>query len=148
MKIYTLLLVLAIFIVACSPQNGMGETPTTEQPMEIRDTRTQEEITEEILEQLLEDGQYTDSVTYLYHSGEETVDISITVESDVVTQVSITESDDAHPTSSRLIRGVDTSLQDLAVGKNIRELTDLPDQIAGSSLTVAAFKQYVNELIE
>lgn len=139
-KIQTLglLLVVAMMLMSCA---GV-DTPV---PVETADTRTPQEVVDDEIQLLIEDGMYEDDVTYSYHSGTETVRISLSVEDGIITAVSITESDDVHPTSSRLIRGVDAQLQTLAVGKPIAEL-DLPDNIAGSSLTVAAFKEYVRDL--
>ena len=99
----------------------------------------------------LADGTYTDNVTYTYHptipekTGNETVTISITVKDGIITAASV-EGNDPVPISKKIIDGVNAALPDLVVGKKITEL-NIPAQVAGSSLTTAAFKQYVGGLV-
>lgn len=152
MKLSVLFVLLAVVLVGCTPQSTPLETNQTisnDVDLEIRDTRTEEEVTQEIIISLIEDGLYEDEVTYQYHSGEETVAISLRIEDGLVSEVSVVDAiGSPHPTSLRLINGVNAALQDLAIGKPIQSLQELPDQIAGSSLTVAAFKQFTQSLLE
>lgn len=169
------LMSLGVFLSACTPQQTTQPTPLedqgivaddtqqvvdTTQPVpgeeEVQDTivledvqadpKSEEEKTQDTINQLLADGTYDDEVTYRYHSGTETIGVSITVENDVVTAASITASEDAHPTSAKFINSVNDALADLVVGKNIADV-QMPERVSGSSLTTAAFQGYVDSLV-
>ncbi len=91
------------------------------------------------------DGDYASNVTYAYHSGTETVEIKITVKNDTITSASVRGLNSAMM-SSRIIGNFNAALPDLVVGKKIDQLS-IPRNVAGSSLTTAAFKQYVESLV-
>lgn len=109
-------------------------------------TKTGTEQIEEAIELAVANGTYEDQLTYAYHSGTETVDVRVTVQDDVITEATVT-SDTTTPTSKRLIEGVNAALPELVVGKKITEV-EIPANVAGSSLTTAAFKGYLENLIE
>ncbi len=123
------------------------ETPVQETEVIAADKKSETEKTQETLEQAIADGTYENVVEYAYHSGTEDVTVKITVANDVVTEATVTAVGDANKVSLKYINGVNAALPDLVVGKKITEL-NLPTQISGSSLTVAAFKQQVDALIE
>lgn len=110
------------------------------------ETKNAQQKYEETLASVIADGTYTENVTYAYHSGTETVDISVTVKDDVVLAASVTGIN-PNRISQRYIDGVNAALPDLVVGKKINQL-NLPTQISGSSLTTAAFKQEIENMIE
>lgn len=96
---------------------------------------------------VLADGTYSQYVSYNYHSGTETVDITLTVKNDVVTSASVTDDNPSNMMSARIINSFNAALPDLVVGKKINEL-NIPHNVAGSSLTTGAFKSYVDSLLQ
>jgi len=112
----------------------------------IADNKTGVDKVQTAIALAVADGTYSQNVTYAYHSGTEIVNMTIAVKDDVITAVSITGTP-SNPISARFINGVNAALPELVVGKKINAL-DIPRQVAGSSLTTAAFKQYVADVIE
>lgn len=92
------------------------------------------------------DGNYAANVTYQYHSGNETVEIKLAVKDDVITAASVTAQGQPTNVTLKIVGKYNDALPGLVVGKKITEL-DLPKNVAGSSLTNAAFKQYVAGLV-
>jgi hypothetical protein len=90
------------------------------------------------------DGNYEKNVTYPYHSGQETVGIKVSIVNNTLTNVSIT-GNNPNPISAKIIDKYAVALQTLAVGKKLDQI-NLPKNVAGSSLTNAAFKQYLADL--
>ncbi len=112
----------------------------------IADNKTGVEKVQETIALAVADGIYSQNVTYATPGGNENVNMTISVENDVVNTVSITAAS-PNPISAGFISKVNAALPELVVGKKITAL-DIPKQIAGSSLTTAAFKQYVADVIE
>ncbi len=112
----------------------------------IADNKTGIEKVQETIALAVADGVYSQNVTYARPGGNEEVNMTIAVEGDVVTAASITGTPSS-PISAGFISKVNAALPELVVGKKITAL-DLPKQIAGSSLTTAAFKQYVADVVE
>ncbi len=109
--------------------------------------KTGEEVVKEAVAQAIADGTYSDEVEYAYHSGNEEVTITLRVEKDVVKEASVVPSGgSSSPVSIRIIGKFNDALPDLVVGKKITEL-NIPKNVAGSSLTTAAFKSYVERMI-
>ena len=131
-----------------SSKSGEGkETIVQKADLVTDDKKSQIEKTQDKINIVIADGTYSDKVTYDYHDGgHETIDIKVSVKDDIVTGASIT-GNNPDKTSEKFINGVNAALPDLVVGKRIDEL-NLPSQISGSSLTTAAFKKYVQDIIE
>lgn len=110
------------------------------------ENKTSQEKINQSIAAAVADGTYNTQSTYAYHSGTETVAISLSVANDVVTNASVTPSDQANPMSRRIIDNFNAALPDLVVGKKIDQL-NIPHNVAGSSLTTAAFKAYVDQLV-
>lgn len=161
-----LLLAFSLVVAGCSKASTFQDTNETQESVDqqtvptslpdesgvtpvdvmVRDDKSEVEQMQDTMEQLIADGTYVDNVSYTYHSGSELVTISVSVENDVVTAASVV-GNDANRVSEKYINGVNAALPELVVGKKINEL-NLPNQISGSSLTTAAFKQHVEDLIE
>ena len=122
--------------VTTPPSGGSGSMAA--------DNRTGYQKTQDTIASVLPDGTYEKSVTYAYHSGNSVVDFKLTVQGDVITSASATAVND-DPMSTRIISNFNGALPGLVVGKKINELS-IPHNVAGSSLTTAAFAQYVNTL--
>ncbi|MFH1094976.1 MAG: hypothetical protein V1728_02050 [Candidatus Micrarchaeota archaeon] len=112
----------------------------------LAENKTGAEKTQATIAALVPDGTYESNVTYYYHAGPETVDIQITLKGDVVTAVSVSGINPM-PMSARIINSFNAALPGLVVGKKIDQL-GLPRNVAGSSLTNAAFQQYVADLVQ
>jgi uncharacterized FlaG/YvyC family protein len=108
-------------------------------------TKSEDEKTVELLEQLIADGSYETEVSYTYHSGVERMIVRVSVAQDIVTAISL-EGINNHRTSEKYINAVNDALPSLVVGKKIDEIS-LPKQISGSSLTTAAVGKHFQDLI-
>ncbi|MBS3135843.1 hypothetical protein J4401_02690 [Candidatus Woesearchaeota archaeon] len=111
-----------------------------------KDKKPEQQVMQESLSKVIADGTYTNKATYQYHSGNETIEIKVSVKDDIVTGASVTGIN-PHKVSAKFISGVNAELPNLVVGKKINEI-NLPKQISGSSLTTAAFKKQIDDLIE
>lgn len=109
-------------------------------------TNTAVDDADETTEQLIADGQYKDIVSYESPAGEEDIEVSLTVKNDVITAVSF-EVLGKHPVSIEKQQGMADVIPALVIGKKIDAL-NIPAQVGGSSLTTAAFKTHVDDLIE
>lgn len=84
-------------------------------------------------------GEYTGSGTYIPPSGkEEEVDVRLTLEDSVVTELEVTTSGN-HPTSKQYQREFTSDIQNQVVGRNIDELD--VSKVLGSSLTSQGFNR-------
>ena len=136
-------------------EEKQAEVPKNTQPVTIEestmiktaDSKNSTEKVEESVERVVADGTYTNSLQYNYHSGSETVAVKVVVKDDVITETSVSPSENAHENSKKIITSFNGALPELVVGKKIDEL-NIPKNVAGSSLTSAAFKAYVEKLIE
>lgn len=142
-----------LVVAGCSTQ--VSKTPTGQTTNDAVPTlktvdisQTNKNITEQhqaTLAALVPDGVYIANETYEYHSGMETVTVSVTLKNDVITAASVS-GNNPNRVSARYINGVNAALPDLVVGKRIDQL-DIPRQVSGSSLTTAAVRQYLESLI-
>ncbi len=146
--------VLAALVFGCVSQDSgqpaagadSGTPSINKTNLSMGDNKTGFDKTQEAIALAVADGTYVSSETYSYHSGNETVEIKITVENDTITAASVEPSSEAHDVSKKIIGNFNAALPELVVGKKIDKL-DIPKNVAGSSLTTAAFKQYVDELV-
>ncbi|HLP80336.1 MAG TPA: hypothetical protein VK158_06895 [Acidobacteriota bacterium] len=109
--------------------------------------KTEIEKQQDTLDQLIADGVYTDDTSYKSPGGINEIEISVTVEGDIIQAASISVVK-ADSKSTRYINNVNDALTDLVVGKSIDKVSELPKQISGSSLTTTAFKKHVQTLID
>ena len=89
------------------------------------------------------DGTYTETGNYTSPSGAEQVDATLTLESNVVTDVSVIgfgENPNSRQFQGEFIGGIAAEV----VGKNIDELS--VDKVAGSSLTSGGFNKAVDAI--
>jgi hypothetical protein len=112
------------------------------------DNKTGVEKIEQAVAQAIADGTYIDQVEYAYHSGTERVTITVKTEKDIVTQATVVPAGQSSSgVSTRIIGKFNDALPNLVVGKKITEL-NIPKNVAGSTLTTAAFKSYVARIVE
>ncbi|MGV8851151.1 MAG: FMN-binding protein [Rhodoglobus sp.] len=89
------------------------------------------------------DGTYTETGNYTSPNGAEKVDVTLTLESNVITDVTVVgfgESPNSKQFQGEFIGGI----ADEVVGKNIDELS--VDKVAGSSLTSGGFNKAVDAI--
>lgn len=110
----------------------------------VAENRTGYEQTQQSIQMAIADGNYTKNLTYSSPGGNDVVEISVSVLNNSITSVSLKPTQ-AVPISENYIKNYNQSIQPLVVGKKIDQI-DLPRNVAGSSLTNAAFKQYLLEL--
>lgn len=144
------LMLISMIMIGCTsqsqpPPNKSSDATTVNKTDIVADNKTAYDKTQQAIAQAVADGTYSDNVTYAYHSGNETVEIKVTVKGDVVTAASVSGINPV-PISAKIISNFNNALPDLVVGKKITELA-IPRNVAGSSLTTAAFRQYVNGLV-
>ena len=147
-------MILSMFLVfgcvsqeTATPQDSSDTTIYGESQKVEAINKTGYEQTQDTITLAIADGTYTQEVSYEYHSGTESMEVSLSVENDIITSASIVPKGTPHQYSLKLMNDVNSALPNLVVGKKIDEL-DLPKNISGASLTTGAFKQYVNRLIE
>ncbi len=127
---------------AITPAPGLAATITPA----TTDTKTGADKVNASIQAAVADGTYTNIVSYAYHSGVDNVNISVTVQKGIITAASVTGID-TDPMSTRIIGNFNNALPSLVVGQPISQI-NLPHNVAGSSLTSAAFQQYVNGLVQ
>ncbi|MBI5222991.1 hypothetical protein HY990_01070 [Candidatus Micrarchaeota archaeon] len=156
------ILVAVMLLFGCTGQNDIGnKTPTgtgansqiqtpginkDNKTVVASDNKTGQQKMQETINQAIADGTYSSNVTYAYHSGSETVNISVTVENDTIKAATVTVGQ-TNQISTKIINNFNNALPELVVGKKITEL-NIPKNVAGSSLTTAAFKQYVEKIVQ
>lgn len=89
------------------------------------------------------DGTYTETGDYTSPNGAEKVDVTLTLESNVITDVTVVgfgESPNSQQFQGEFIDGIAAEV----VGKNIDELS--VDKVAGSSLTSGGFNKAVDAI--
>ena len=133
-------------VISPTPSPVKKETLNdTQMQVQVAENKTGEQKVQEAIKQAVADGTYQNNVSYASPGGLDTVGITLSVKGDVVTTVSLAPVE-TDPFSKGIIDSMAAALPGLVVGKKITEL-NLPHNIAGSSLTTAAFKQYVDKVI-
>ena len=128
-----------------TPSNSSPGTTLAKNVSIGTDPQTSYNKTQVAIANAVADGNYDATVAYMQPKGQDTVEIKVTVKDGTVTGASVTAVN-ADPMSVRYITNFNAALPGLVVGKKITEL-NLPYRVAGSSLTTAAFQQYVGGLI-
>lgn len=140
--VLTILVLSVGFVIGCVQNNQSSSGNDT---LTVATNKTGYEQTNETIALAIADGTYTDNVRYAYHSGNTTVGFTVTVENDVVKAASAAPVN-ADPVSTTIIGNFNSALPELVVGKKISEL-NIPVNVAGSSLTTAAFKEYIGKIV-
>lgn len=154
------LLLIAVLLAGCaqaaSPQNQTSSgalgapaavpVPSNGTQLAMSDNKTGYEKTQATIVNAIADGTYTEPVSYVSPGGVDELTISLAVKDDVITSVAITPIK-ADNKSMMYLANYNRNIQPLVVGKKISEL-NLPKNVAGSSLTNGAFKQYVADLMQ
>jgi len=152
------LLLIAVLLAGCAqasaPQEpaqsgalGAPASPSAPAPeLVMSDNKTGYDKTQAVIVNAIADGTYMEPVSYVSPGGIDELVISLAVKDDIITSVAL-EAITANNISSNYVANYNKNIQPLVIGKKINEL-NLPANVAGSSLTNAAFKQYVEGLIE
>ena len=89
------------------------------------------------------DGTYEASADYQSPNGTETVDVTLTLADDIITDVKVVGHGDS-PDSKRYQGEFIDGISDVVVGKNIDDIK--VDRVGGSSLTSGGFNDAVEEI--
>ena len=89
------------------------------------------------------DGTYTESADYQSPNGSETVEVTLTLENNIITAVEVVGDGD-NPDSRRYQGEFADGIGDVVVGKNIDEIS--VSKVAGSSLTSGGFNDAVEAI--
>jgi uncharacterized protein with FMN-binding domain len=89
------------------------------------------------------DGTYEATGGYTSPNGQEEIDVSLTLEGDVITAVTVTP-EATNPNSVNYQTQFADGIADVVVGKDIDEIT--VDRVAGSSLTSGGFNEAVETI--
>lgn len=146
-KIISLLVIsLLLAFSACSTAGGLNDVVEENKVQREEDqSKSIEERQAETLSQTIQDGAYIEDVTYTVPSGEEILGITFQIKDDIVEKIEFKLGEEAHEFSIKHTTNSEAALQELLIGKNINDV-EIPDKIAGSSLTTTAFKNYVEDL--
>ena len=134
-----------------------SEAPATSQVAEAEDTSQAPEATEETTsdteddentddesdELQFEDGSYEATGSYTSPGGNETIGVNLTLEGDVITDISLTNGA-GHPTSDRFQEEFIEGVVELVTGVNLDEAN--VGNVAGSSLTGNGFNQALDDI--
>ncbi|MDE1798554.1 MAG: hypothetical protein KGH63_04065 [Candidatus Micrarchaeota archaeon] len=112
----------------------------------MADNKTGYQKTQQSIAAALADGTYPAQVTYYSPGGSEVIDFSVTVQGGVITAASGTPAQ-ADRMAMHYMGNFNSALPSLVVGQKIDQL-QIPQNVAGSSLTTAAFAQYVTTLVQ
>lgn len=143
--VLVILILFSGFIAGCVQGGNNEPVSPGNDTLTTAINKTGYEQTNETIALAIADGTYTDNVVYAYHSGNTTVGFTVTVENDVITTASAVPVN-ADPVSTSIIGNFNSALPELVVGKKISELS-IPVNVAGSSLTTAAFKGYIEKIV-
>ena len=143
--LFVLLLCAAVLLGCTSKPTEIKNTTKNDSVDVSGDKKTGYDKVNETVSVAVADGNYLKNITYPYHSGQEKVEIGISVKDNLVTSAYVRAVDTPNPVSAKFITALNNSLPELVVGKKITEL-NIPKQVSGGSLTVTAFKSYIDEL--
>lgn len=142
----SIIVVMLLAFSACSQSGGLAaEVQENKIQREDDQSKSVEERQEETLNQLIQDGVYIEEVEYSTPGGVEVLEITFQITNDIIDDIKFELEGDAHPISIEKTQDSEEALRSLLIGKNINEV-EIPDAIAGSSLTTTAFKEHIQDL--
>ena len=161
----TLALIFAITFAGCSSQNNEDLNKTnsedsknnsTENIVQIQKeevqiqkedaTKSETQIQEEKLTQLIADGVHTEDVSYISPGGNENFKLTLEIKENVVENVEIIQSTPISEVGKKKVASANAQLQTLLVGKSLDEVEIPTIIVSGASLTSKAFNEKLNEL--
>jgi uncharacterized protein with FMN-binding domain len=122
-----------------------ADEPTTDTTPETAESEAPEESTESDATTggVYTDGTYEAEGEYQSPNGTESVDVTVTLEADVITAVEVVGSG-SNPNSQRFQGEFSDGIGDVVVGQNIDEIS--VSKVAGSSLTSGGFNAAIDEI--
>jgi len=123
---------IAVALAGCSPADSTGNTGDT------GDNGSDSTVTGPYT-----DGTYSASGSYISPNGEETIDVEITLEDDIITDVVVTPHPD-NPNTEKYQGEFAGGIADEVVGQNIDDIN--VSKVAGSSLTSGGFNEAVETI--
>ncbi len=117
--------------------------------VENAESQVQAQVTPEAMQQaspsanVYKDGTYEATGTYSYHSGTESVKVSVTLKDNMVEEVDVTTLA-KNPTSKQMQADFAANYKTMVVGKNINEVK--LGKVSGSSLTPIGFNAAIEDI--
>lgn len=144
-KSHTLKITLAIVLLLAVLGYGAFKYMKRDSAMtvDLFETRPTMEETGDINRSKYLDGTYTQTGDYISPGGAESIEVTLTIENDIVTSASI-KKNATRPTSIKKQTAFEEGFSVLVVGKNLDEV--LLDKVSGSSLTPKGFNDAVDKI--
>lgn len=136
----TLALVLVTTLAACTPAAPTGESSSSSSASSMGQSSVSSAAMES---HMYQDGTYSATGVYRSPAGGEQVNVSITLDDDVVTNVSFT-GDATHPKSMAMQKAFSEGFAQQVVGKSLDEVN--VGIVNGSSLTGIGFMEAVAKI--
>lgn len=114
-----------------------AEAATDDSTAEATDSEATDSEEQAATDSEYEDGTYTASGSYTSPGGQETIDVTITIEDDVITAVTVDNPDTTNANSLRYQQEFIDGIAAEVVGVSIDEIS--VDRVGGSSLTSGGF---------
>lgn len=148
--------VVAVIVILAIAAGGfafmnMNKTSDTQDSAAVESAETQANVSPEAMseDEVAEagsdykDGTYEATGTYSYHSGTESIKVSVTLQDGKVEEVTVTTLAKA-PTSKAMQADFAANFEPMVVGKNIDELK--LGKVSGSSLTPIGFNAAIEDI--
>jgi len=153
-----LALIFAITFTGCSSQNQADLNKTNSEDSKSNTVETsvliqkeegnksETQIQEEKLTQLIADGTYLEDVSYTSPGGSENFKLTLEINQNIVEKVEIVTSTPISEVGKKKVASVNVQLQTLLVGKSLDDVVIPTIIVSGASLTSKAFNEKLNEL--
>lgn len=153
-----LALIFAITFAGCSSQNQADLSKNNSEDSKINLTenavqiqkeeanKSETQIQEEKLAQLIADGVYLEDISYSSPGGSENFKLTLEINENIVKKVEIVTSTPISEVGKKKVAIVNTELQTLLVGKSLDDVIIPTVIVSGASLTSKAFNEKLNEL--
>lgn len=120
-------------------ENAENQAQTSQMPEESNTTSSGSTTTTSSYK----DGTYTATGTYAYHSGTESIEVTVTLKNGEVVDVAVVNMAKA-PTSKKIQDDFIANFKEMVVGKNIDEVK--LGKVSGSSLTGIGFNAAIEDI--
>lgn len=143
-------LILALFFAGCSSQNSadLKKSNSTDSSVQIQKedgAKSEAQISQEKLTQIIADGTYSEPINYQSPGGSNDFVLNMVIKDNIVSSISldVIKADDI---SKSKILNTNKELQTLLVGKSLSEVKIPVVIVSGASLTSKAVNDKLNQL--
>ena len=116
---------------------------TEEGQMQMQESPNPTSAPEAMMNDSYKDGTYTATGTYVYHAGTESIEVTLTLESGIITEATVVSQAKA-PISKQMQADFIANFKPEVIGKNIDEVK--LSKVSGSSLTGNGFNAAVDDI--